>query len=33
MDALTVLLLGGVGAIWMAILSAVAAYAKQNARR
>jgi hypothetical protein len=33
MDAFTILLLGGAGAIWMAMLATVAAYAKQNVRR
>jgi hypothetical protein len=33
MDAFTILLLGGAGAIWAAMLSAVAAYAKHSARR
>ena len=33
MDALAILLLGGTGAIWMTMLSVVAAYAKHNVRR
>jgi hypothetical protein len=33
MDAFTIVLLGGTGAIWMAMLSVVATYAKQNVRR
>jgi hypothetical protein len=33
MDAFTILLLGGAGAIWTAMLSAVAAYAKHHVRR
>jgi hypothetical protein len=33
MDAFTILLLGGTVAIWTAMLSAVATYAKQHARR
>jgi hypothetical protein len=33
MDALSMLLLGGTVAIWTAMLSAVAAYARQNVRR
>ena len=32
MDAFTILLLGGALAIWAAMPSAVAAYAKQNVR-
>jgi len=33
MDAFTILLLGGAGAIWTAMLSAVVAYAKHNVNR
>jgi hypothetical protein len=33
MDAFSMLLLGGTVAIWTAMLSAVAAYARQNVRR
>jgi hypothetical protein len=33
MDAYTIILLGGTGAIWAGILSAVAAYAKQAPHR
>jgi hypothetical protein len=32
MDALTIFLLGGTGAIWTLMLSAVIAYAKHSAR-
>jgi hypothetical protein len=32
MDAFTILLLGSAGAIWAGMLSAIAAYAKHNAR-
>jgi hypothetical protein len=33
MDAFTMILLGGTGAIWTAMLSAVIAYAKHSVRR